>query len=174
MRGVTVENFFKVAIVIYLISGSIFGLVCAWLAREKNRDENGWFLIGFLLGFVGLLLIGFAPKSEPPASGDLVTRSYISRTIITSLLLAGVLWASPLDIGFNICVPTADWSCSEMQLSTIQVGFDLYYSFDFSLFWVFGPNWILNLKSILAGILFVRAIFHFIRAYSNSTNSSVN
>lgn len=54
----------------------IFGVLCAKIARRKNRDKVGWFFIGFFLGVIGLLIILCIPKEnetkqdERPAQKD--------------------------------------------------------------------------------------------------------
>lgn len=40
-----------------LFGWGIFGLTASWLAKRRNRDKGNWFLAGFLLGPIGVLLI---------------------------------------------------------------------------------------------------------------------
>ena len=42
----------------------VLGCCCAWLAREKGRDPVTWWIIGFLLGVVGLILLVGAPTKQ--------------------------------------------------------------------------------------------------------------
>ena len=35
----------------------ILGIICATIARRKNRSRAGWFFGGFFLGLIGLILI---------------------------------------------------------------------------------------------------------------------
>ena len=46
-----------------LIHGVLFGFVCKYLASQKHKDPGTWFAIGFLLGFIGLIVIA-ASKDE--------------------------------------------------------------------------------------------------------------
>jgi len=52
-----------------IIYGLLFGFACRYLAKEKNKNETTWFIIGFLLGIIGILLIGFS-KSESDSDSD--------------------------------------------------------------------------------------------------------
>lgn len=36
--------------------------VCAWVAKEKNRDSLGWFFLGLLLGPIGLIALAAVPS----------------------------------------------------------------------------------------------------------------
>lgn len=48
----------------YSLYGVPFALMCRWLAFQKNRNGYQWMWAGYLLGFFGLLLLGFAPMGE--------------------------------------------------------------------------------------------------------------
>jgi hypothetical protein len=45
-----------------LLSALFFGIPSAWLADEKGRGFISWLVLGTLLGPVGLLMVGFAPR----------------------------------------------------------------------------------------------------------------
>ena len=51
---------------IYLVVGLIGGSLAAILASGKKRNPVGWFVIGFLLPLIGLILIIVLPKGEDP------------------------------------------------------------------------------------------------------------
>lgn len=51
-------------IIVVLLQGIIFGGFCAFIAKEKNRDSFGWFLLGFLFSFIALLALIAVPKLE--------------------------------------------------------------------------------------------------------------
>ena len=57
----------------YAIYGIVFGISCSWLATQKGRSGSNWFLVGFLIGIIGLLLIAFAP-SVPIATSSRTKR----------------------------------------------------------------------------------------------------
>ncbi len=40
----------------------LMGLTTAYFATQRKRDALGWFMIGILLGFLGLLLLFLLPK----------------------------------------------------------------------------------------------------------------
>ena len=109
----------------YAVYGIIFGAICRWLAIEKNRSGSNWFIVGFFLGFIGLLMIGFAPalsgdqsnpreksQKRPVTSQSLVQRAKtlygndrLKFVSVSALLAAFALWAMP----FNIVVYEASW-----------------------------------------------------------------
>jgi len=47
-----------------LINGLIFGAACSYLAKAKGKDGCTWFGLGFFLGLIGLLIIGFLPSEQ--------------------------------------------------------------------------------------------------------------
>ncbi len=46
--------------IIAIIQGLIFSFACSYIAKEKGKDQTTWAIIGFLLGIIGLLIIGFS------------------------------------------------------------------------------------------------------------------
>ncbi len=42
------------------------GLIASWIARSKGKSGYLWFLTGFLLGPIGILLALLVPSSNPP------------------------------------------------------------------------------------------------------------
>ena len=42
---------------IILFIGVIFGLICAAVASSKGRSVGGWFLLGFLFGWIPLIIV---------------------------------------------------------------------------------------------------------------------
>jgi peptidoglycan/LPS O-acetylase OafA/YrhL len=51
--------------VVYLIGGVIFGIVCAVVANNKGRSPVLWGILGFLFGFIPLIIIALLKKKEP-------------------------------------------------------------------------------------------------------------
>jgi hypothetical protein len=54
--------------VIYLFVALIGGIVCGGIAVSRGRSGVGWFVIGFLIPVIGLILILVLPK--PPSLDD--------------------------------------------------------------------------------------------------------
>ena len=61
-------------LIIALLYGIVFAFACHYIAGEKGKDQMTWAVIGFFLGLIGLLIIGFSEKevretkkSIPPA-----------------------------------------------------------------------------------------------------------
>lgn len=44
------------------ILGLVFGSLCAYHAKKQERYTKNWFLIGFVSGPIGLLVINLLPK----------------------------------------------------------------------------------------------------------------
>lgn len=44
------------------ILGLVFGSLCAFHAKKQERYTKNWFLIGFVFGPIGLLIIYLLPK----------------------------------------------------------------------------------------------------------------
>ena len=63
------------AIMIALIAGGlIFGFATRYIAMEKNKkNPENWFIIGFILGLIGLLIVAFSKdesKEQPVAATE--------------------------------------------------------------------------------------------------------
>ena len=59
-------------IAIYIISGLITGGFSSFIAKEKNRDQFGWFALGFIFSIIALIALIAVPKLEiinPKKSG---------------------------------------------------------------------------------------------------------
>lgn len=68
-------------LLIYLVSGAVFGGACAILAGAKNRDPMGWFVLGFLFSLIALIVIAGMPpvaqtKSRRKKSEDADLREF--------------------------------------------------------------------------------------------------
>ncbi len=49
---------------VVIIAGLLFGIVSAVVASNKGRSGCGWFLLGILLGPLGLILSLVVPKNQ--------------------------------------------------------------------------------------------------------------
>lgn len=47
----------------------ICGIVCAVIANSKGRSALGWFLVGLLIGFFGVILVAVLPSEEKAPPG---------------------------------------------------------------------------------------------------------
>ena len=56
---------------VIIIQAFIFGAFCAFIAKEKNRDQAGWFFSGFFFSFIALLALIAVPKLDKPAQQEL-------------------------------------------------------------------------------------------------------
>lgn len=45
-----------------LVSGAFFGILCSKFAAKKNRNIRNWLLLGFFFGFFALIVIYFLPS----------------------------------------------------------------------------------------------------------------
>ncbi|NJD21877.1 MAG: hypothetical protein FIA82_04320 [Melioribacter sp.] len=45
----------------FSIIGLIFGVICSYTAKEKNRAQKEWFILGFIFSALSLLLLLILP-----------------------------------------------------------------------------------------------------------------
>jgi uncharacterized membrane protein len=55
------------------ISGLFFGTLCSYIAKRYDRFPKNWFLVGFITGPLGLLMIILLPKLS---ENDLTIEEY--------------------------------------------------------------------------------------------------
>lgn len=49
---------------IIIVYSLIFAIACSYIATSKNRDSTGYFFVGLLLGFIGLIIAAAVPKLD--------------------------------------------------------------------------------------------------------------
>ncbi len=49
-------------LIVWLSLGVSFA--CAWIARDKNRNENAWFFLGALFSIVALIAVAALPALD--------------------------------------------------------------------------------------------------------------
>lgn len=54
-------------LLVYLISGVIFGAFCAYLADQKGHSAGAWFFLGLLFSFLALLVLIGLPSEQRPS-----------------------------------------------------------------------------------------------------------
>jgi hypothetical protein len=52
---------------IWLMVGSVFGLVCGLLAIKRNRSAVLWFVLGLIAGPIALLAVLLQQRRDEPA-----------------------------------------------------------------------------------------------------------
>ncbi len=62
------EEFLILQLVIQLVVGGVFGIICAIMAPDRGRSGVGWFFIGFFLGCVGLIILLLIPNLKVEAA----------------------------------------------------------------------------------------------------------
>ena len=55
-----------IGILIFIVNGLLFMCLTYYVAVQKGRDSKNWILMGFLLGFLAFLTIGFVPDKPEP------------------------------------------------------------------------------------------------------------
>lgn len=48
----------------FSIIGLVFGVFCSLTAKDKNRAQKEWFILGFVFSFLGLLLLFLLPENK--------------------------------------------------------------------------------------------------------------
>ena len=75
-----------------LIVWLLFGIACAVIAKNKGRNDAGWFVLGFLLGPLGLILALVVSKNqetidnESIQSGEMKQCPYCAELIKTAAI----------------------------------------------------------------------------------------
>jgi uncharacterized membrane protein len=67
----------------------VFAIICALLARRKDRYVVGWFVCGLFFSLIALIIIAFLPKAEikrPPT----YTSKYLAQTGLIAALYADI------------------------------------------------------------------------------------
>ena len=72
-----------------LILFLICGIACAWFAAPRHRNQAGWFLLGCLLGPIGVLILLLLPPLPETQRKTAIGRVIAGALIV--LLLAGVV-----------------------------------------------------------------------------------
>lgn len=59
---------------LYIIVGLLGGVICSLIAPTKRRNILGWFVIGFLMPVIGIILLLVLPTEPDPyaAPNDLI------------------------------------------------------------------------------------------------------
>jgi hypothetical protein len=78
-------------IILLLILLIICGISAASFASDRNRSQAGWFIIGFLTGPFGLLvllLLGARPEAVPPMKGHRLILAALA--VVAVVIIAGM------------------------------------------------------------------------------------
>ena len=51
-------------LIIWLLYAAILGLLCSWVAKQKNRNSDNWFFLGAILGVLALIALAAVPALE--------------------------------------------------------------------------------------------------------------
>lgn len=60
----------------FSIIGLIFGILCSYKAKEKNRAQKEWFLLGFIFSFFAFGVMYLTPKKEIIAEENTLSVSH--------------------------------------------------------------------------------------------------
>jgi len=67
----------------FSLIGLLFGTLCSFIAREKNRHCQNWFLAGFVFSFAAILFLLILPavKPEKQEDEDFISYPQLSNTV---------------------------------------------------------------------------------------------
>jgi hypothetical protein len=57
----------RVIFAVWLVIGSVFGLICGLLAVGRNRSATGWFLMGLLFGPFAVAALFLKQRRQEPS-----------------------------------------------------------------------------------------------------------
>lgn len=58
------ENTYFYLYILSIVMGVVFGVICSFIAKSKNRYTLGYFLLGLFFGIFGLIITALMPKKE--------------------------------------------------------------------------------------------------------------
>lgn len=93
--------------IILIIQAIIFGFATSYVAGQKGKDEGTWFLVGALLGIIGLLIIGFSKDKNNINKTNHETKESVKKQINTNKIIKNKTFNpttdlnSPIDILWN-------------------------------------------------------------------------
>ena len=64
----------------------LFAFQCKKIALRKNKNERFWFIIGFLFGILGLIILLILPQKQKPAIKQPVIHPFFEKTDHHSIL----------------------------------------------------------------------------------------
>jgi hypothetical protein len=112
------REFFENVLLVFVVYGLVFGICCGWLASQKGRSVANWFITGFLLGIIGLLLIAFAPvQTVGKSSQGEARKAPISISALAKALVAFFL----VQIVFRELLSFGGWGLSPFLLGISAV-----------------------------------------------------
>lgn len=54
----------------FSIVGLIFGTLCSFAAKEKNRIQKEWFILGFIFSILGFILLHLLPNKKTTSTAS--------------------------------------------------------------------------------------------------------
>jgi heme/copper-type cytochrome/quinol oxidase subunit 3 len=63
---------------VVLVAGIVFAVACGFVAKNKNRSVALWAVLGFLFGFIPLIIIAVLKKKEPETGYGMASGTYSS------------------------------------------------------------------------------------------------
>ena len=69
----------EVLIISVIFTWVLFGIACAVIATNKGRSGGGWFVLGFLLGPFGLILVLVVPKNQEAIDNESIQSGEMKR-----------------------------------------------------------------------------------------------
>ncbi|MFC2085487.1 hypothetical protein ACFLS9_10545 [Bacteroidota bacterium] len=73
-----------------LVIGAFIGIICVFLAKQKNRDPIMWFILGLIFNILALVAIGLVPYLDEETKKRRAT--LISKLLIIAIIiLCGVI-----------------------------------------------------------------------------------
>lgn len=127
----------------YIIYAIIFGFACSYIAEQKGKDKVLWFIIGALLGIIGLLIIGFSSDERESSDMHNVKRStnkqvdtrQINKNKTFNLSTnfespIDILWNSVVIDGDNIMLHSEFMNVSNRKIASINFDVECLNSFN--------------------------------------------
>jgi len=95
-------------IAIVIIVSVFTGIISAVIAKDKNRDQAGWFILGFLFNLIGMISIALLPKLEKKLGLNNEKKQITKEEVLETRELKGRIrkkkWIFFLIIMVTLCV----------------------------------------------------------------------
>ncbi len=71
----------ETVIIIIVITSFFTGIMSSIIAKDRNRDQFWWFILGFLFNLLGMIAIALLPKIDNETEEDIFTCDECDATV---------------------------------------------------------------------------------------------
>lgn len=123
---------------------TVFAYATSYIASQKGKEKEKWFLIGFILGIIGLLIVGFSKdesiKSDDKTKSEKNIKDYYNSTEANDVKVQNpttnfscpvdILWYSVIAYDSCVIAHSEFKNISEKEISSIIFAVECFNSFN--------------------------------------------